>query len=230
MPKDRVFHENTLPFPSLPIGDRKQISASAFRNEFPKQAIKRMLDIIVASLLLFLLAPLFALIAIAIKLESPGPIIFRQRRLGLHGRPFEIAKFRTMTVMENGAEIAQATRNDPRVTRVGRFLRRSSMDELPQLANVLFGQMSLVGPRPHAVAHDLKYGALIPTYNQRSAVKPGITGWAQINRCRGETRTVEEMQQRVEKDLWYVQHWTPWLDCLILLRTFRAVAHFDEVY
>lgn len=192
--------------------------------------LKRAFDITGAALLLIVFSPFLLMVAIAIKLESRGPVIFLQRRRGLNGRTFVIAKFRTMSVMENGTKVVQATQNDARVTRVGRWLRMTSVDELPQLVNVLLGQMSLVGPRPHAVAHDLKYGALISTYDQRSLVKPGITGWAQINRCRGETKTVQDMQARVEKDLWYVRNWSLWLDCLILIGTLRAVVEMKQAY
>lgn len=225
-----VFHKQPWRLSYVFSGDEDRYSKSIFSPRFLARSTKRLFDIVSSSILLIILSPIFLIVAIAIKFDSRGPIIFRQRRLGLHGQPFMIAKFRTMTVMENGPDIAQATQNDARVTRVGRWLRMSSIDELPQLVNVLFGQMSMVGPRPHAVAHDLKYGALIPTYNQRCVVKPGITGWAQINRCRGETRTVQDMQARVDKDLWYIRNWSLWLDCLILVGTLRAVAHFEEAY
>lgn len=180
---------------------------------------KRILDVAASALLLVLLAPLFILIAIAIRLDSKGPALFRQTRLGLGGRPFEILKFRTMTVLENGDVIRQATRHDPRVTRIGWFLRRTSLDELPQLINVLRGEMSLVGPRPHAKAHDLYYGSLIELYWLRQRVKPGITGWAQVNGHRGETPTLDSMQARIDFDLWYVAHAGIGFDIEILFRT-----------
>jgi exopolysaccharide biosynthesis polyprenyl glycosylphosphotransferase len=178
-----------------------------------------MMDIAFSILFLCLFSPLFLLIPILIRLDSRGPALFRQTRLGLGGAPFEILKFRTMTVLENGDRIVQATRNDPRITCVGRFLRKSSLDELPQLVNVLKGEMSLVGPRPHARAHDAYYGARIPDYIRRQLAKPGITGWAQVHGHRGETPTLDSMSQRVAFDLWYVEHANAALDLEILVRT-----------
>jgi len=157
--------------------------------------------------------------AIAIKLDSRGPIIFRQRRSGLNANEFVILKFRTMTVLEDGPVVTQACRDDLRVTRVGKFLRRSSIDELPQLFNVLRGDMSLVGPRPHALAHDDEYRVHIADYAFRHHVKPGMTGWAQVNGLRGETASFEQMAQRVKFDLWYISNWSLGLDLNILLRT-----------
>ncbi len=180
---------------------------------------KNGIDRVLAAVALTILSPLLGLIALAIKLESNGPIFFRQRRHGVCGKPIVVWKFRTMRVMEDGAVVRQASRNDDRITCVGRILRRTSLDELPQLINVLEGSMSLVGPRPHAIAHDEHYGALIPTYTRRSIVRPGITGWAQINGLRGETRTTAEMAERVEHDLWYVANWSIALDIKILLHT-----------
>jgi len=177
------------------------------------------LDRSVAGAALVILSPLLALIALAIKLETRGPVFFRQRRHGVCGRPIVVWKFRTMRVMEDGGVVRQATKNDDRITRVGRFLRRTSLDELPQVINVLEGSMSLVGPRPHAIAHDEHYGALIPTYSRRYIVRPGITGWAQINGLRGETRTTDEMAERIKHDLWYVANWSLALDIKILLQT-----------
>jgi lipopolysaccharide/colanic/teichoic acid biosynthesis glycosyltransferase len=165
------------------------------------------------------IAPFLLMISLAVWTESPGPILFRQTRGGFNGRTFEILKFRTMFVMENGPTIIQATSNDCRVTRLGRLLRRYSIDELPQLLNVLRGDMSLVGPRPHALAHDRQYGSLISTYPCRHHVKPGITGWAQVNGFRGETPTLHLMKRRVELDLWYVTNWSFLLDLRILCRT-----------
>ncbi len=184
-----------------------------------ERAIKRTLDFVCAAVAIIVLSPLFLLIALAIKLDSKGPVIFRQRRNGFNSRQFVIYKFRSMTVQEDGAIIAQARRNDRRVTRVGHALRRSSMDELPQLFNVLKGDMSLVGPRPHALAHDNEYKVLIAKYAFRHHVKPGMTGWAQVNGLRGETGRLEQMVERVKLDLWYVNHWSPGLDINILLRT-----------
>ena len=180
---------------------------------------KRALDLALSTILLCILSPLLGLIGILIRLDSDGPALFRQTRLGLAGKPFDIWKFRTMTVLENGDDVVQATKNDPRVTRLGRFLRTSSLDELPQLVNVLKGEMSLVGPRPHACAHDEYFGRLIENYALRQAVRPGITGWAQVNGHRGETPTTESMRARVDLDLWYVSHANVALDLEILART-----------
>jgi lipopolysaccharide/colanic/teichoic acid biosynthesis glycosyltransferase len=163
--------------------------------------------------------PLLLVIAMLIKLDGTGPVVFRQTRLGLNGRPFGILKFRTMNVIEDGAHVVQAERNDARITRIGTFLRAASLDELPQLLNVISGDMSLVGPRPHAVAHDEYYASLIPEYEQRQSVKPGITGWAQVNGLRGGTPTLDLMQRRVDLDLWYADRASIALDLLILLRT-----------
>jgi undecaprenyl-phosphate galactose phosphotransferase/putative colanic acid biosynthesis UDP-glucose lipid carrier transferase len=190
---------------------------------------KRILDIAGSATALLVLWPIFAAAAIAIKLDSPGPVIFRQKRVGLNGKEFVIFKFRTMTVLEDGPAIKQACRGDRRVTRVGRFLRRSSIDELPQLFNVLRGDMSLVGPRPHAVAHDNQYKALIADYAFRQHVKPGVTGWAQVNGLRGETASVQQMAERVEFDRWYINNWSIGLDLSILLRTCVEVLR-DRAY
>ena len=182
-------------------------------------ALKRALDVILASGLLFVLAPLLALVGLLVRLETRGPIIFRQRRKGFNGREFTIFKFRTMNVLENGSVIEQARKNDIRVTRVGRILRATSIDELPQLINVLRGHMSLVGPRPHAIAHDDGYTKLIANYAFRQHVKPGLTGWAQVNGFRGETAQLELMEQRVDCDLWYIKNWSFWLDLRIVALT-----------
>lgn len=183
------------------------------------RASKRALDLLGASAALIWLAPLMALVAILIKIDSRGPILFRQMRNGFNSRPFRILKFRTMAVLEDGAVIRQATKGDPRVTRFGRMLRRTNLDELPQLFNVIAGDMSLVGPRPHACAHNSEYERIISSYAHRYHVKPGLTGWAQVNGLRGETRTVDAMAKRVEFDLWYINNWSLWLDLRILLRT-----------
>ena len=184
---------------------------------------KRLLDVAVASSLVVLLAPVLALVSLAIAIDSRGPILFCQRRRGLGGRIFSIFKFRSMHVMEDGAEIIQAQVRDPRITRVGRVIRQFSLDELPQLFNVIAGDMSLVGPRPHAVAHDDYYGAAISNYALRQKVKPGITGWAQVNGARGATPILDLMQWRVDFDAWYVAHASLALDLKILLRTPQAV-------
>ena len=181
--------------------------------------IKRFMDVSISAAALIMLAPILALIGLLIKLSSPGPAIFRQRRYGLDGQIIDVHKFRTMTVIEDGPQIQQATRGDTRITAVGHFLRRYSLDELPQLVDVLRGAMSLVGPRPHAVAHNEEYRRLIKGYMVRHKVLPGITGLAQINGCRGETSRLEDMKARIEYDLDYLRRWTPWLDLHILLRT-----------
>ena len=169
--------------------------------------------------MLLFLAPLLFGMAVLIKSTSPGPAIFRQRRYGLNGEEIIVYKFRTMRVQEDGSHVQQATRHDPRITRLGRFLRRYSLDELPQLINVLQGRMSLVGPRPHAVAHNEMYRKLIKGYMVRHKVLPGITGWAQVNGLRGETRTVEQMEARVRYDLEYLRNWSILLDLRILAKT-----------
>jgi undecaprenyl-phosphate galactose phosphotransferase/putative colanic acid biosynthesis UDP-glucose lipid carrier transferase len=184
-----------------------------------ERTVKRLFDVIAAGSALVVYLPLLLLVSLLIKLDSPGPVIFRQQRKGFNGRPFSIYKFRTMRVMEDGQEIVQAKRHDPRVTRLGRILRATSIDELPQLVNVVKGDMSLIGPRPHALAHDTQYGALISEYALRHHIKPGITGWAQVNGFRGETSTVEMMRKRVELDLWYIDNWSLTLDIQIVLRT-----------
>lgn len=180
---------------------------------------KRLLDLTLAMLLLVLLVPLLIIVGVVIRLDSSGPAFFRQWRIGLDGQAFRIWKFRTLGVVEDGNDITQVTRFDPRVTRVGDFLRRTSIDELPQLINVLRGEMSLVGPRPHARAHDHYFAGRIESYVLRHSVKPGITGWAQVNGLRGETATVEEMRRRVGFDLWYVRRARIALDLRILFAT-----------
>ena len=183
--------------------------------------VKRLFDIICAASCLLLAAPVMFFASIGIILESPGPILFKQRRYGLDGKEISVWKFRTMRVWDDSSnEVVQAKVNDPRVTTIGRFLRRTSLDELPQLINVLQGRMSLVGPRPHAVAHNELYRNLIHGYMLRHKVKPGITGWAQINGWRGETDTVEKMQKRVDYDIEYINNWSLWFDFRILLLTF----------
>ncbi len=186
--------------------------------------IKRASDIVLASLILIAVSPLMLAIAIGVKLSSPGPVLFKQRRYGLDGREIKVYKFRSMRVMDDGAaHIVQASRDDPRVTPLGAFLRKSSLDELPQFINVLQGRMSVVGPRPHAVAHNELYRKLIKGYMVRHKVKPGITGWAQVNGLRGETATLDKMKARVEFDLAYLRNWSLQLDLRIVLRTIRVV-------
>lgn len=187
---------------------------------------KRLFDLIVATLALLLASPLFLLIAILVKLSSPGPAIFRQRRYGLDGEQITVYKFRTMVVTEDGQEIKQATKDDARTTPIGRLLRRSSLDELPQLINVVQGRMSLVGPRPHAVAHNEMYRKLIKGYMVRHKVLPGITGLAQIHGFRGETKNIEQMEARVRYDLEYLRKWSILLDIRILATT--AIRLFQD--
>ena len=191
---------------------------------------KRLLDVVGASIGLLMLAPLMVLTALAIKLDSSGPVLFRQRRNGFNTSQFGIYKFRTMTVMDDGIVVLQAKRNDPRVTRVGRVLRQASIDELPQLFNVLLGDMSLVGPRPHALAHDDKYAEVLSDYAFRNHVKPGITGWAQVNGYRGETIRIEQMKARVDRDLWYINNWSLLLDLKILALTCFEVIRQRNAY
>ncbi|MEL6374121.1 MAG: undecaprenyl-phosphate glucose phosphotransferase [Pseudomonadota bacterium] len=181
--------------------------------------VKAVEDYVLASLMLVLLAPVLALIALAIKIDSGSPILFRQRRRGLNQKVIQVLKFRTMHVLEDDGAIQQATKNDPRVTRVGRFLRMTSLDELPQLINVLRGEMSLVGPRPHAISHDDEFNHALDRYANRHQVKPGITGLAQVSGLRGETQTPEKIEARVAADLDYINRWSLWLDLQILART-----------
>lgn len=192
--------------------------------------LKRFSDIAFGSIALLLLWPVMLAIAIGIKMTSPGPVLFKQRRYGLDGAEIMVYKFRSMKVLEDGAVVRQATRGDDRITPFGAFLRRSSLDELPQFLNVLQGTMSIVGPRPHAVAHNEQYRKLIKRYMLRHKVKPGITGWAQINGYRGETETVEKMQSRVAYDLDYMRNWSVSLDVWIMLRTVGVVFKDRNAY
>ncbi len=191
---------------------------------------KRALDLLLSTLGLVLLAPLFAVIALIVKLDSAGPVFFRQRRYGFNQKPFRILKFRTMVTLDDGPIIRQATRDDPRVTRVGRWLRAWNLDELPQLLNVVRGEMSLVGPRPHALSHDREYEHIIARYARRHNVKPGITGWAQVHGIRGETDTHDKMAKRIEYDLFYIEHWSLTRDLVILLRTVVSAAAYRNAH
>ena len=192
--------------------------------------VKRLMDVVLGSVALVLLSPLLLGIAWAVRRSSPGPVLFRQRRYGLDGREILVYKFRTMTVCEDGARVTQASKSDTRVTPVGRHLRRWSLDELPQLFNVMLGTMSLVGPRPHAVAHNEEYRKLIKRYMVRHKVLPGITGLAQVRGCRGETARVEDMEARVVHDLEYMRNWSPLMDLQILVATVFAVIRTDRAY
>ncbi|AEC21731.1 putative carbamoyl phosphate synthase large subunit [Pusillimonas sp. T7-7] len=188
--------------------------------EGPARVVKRLEDLVVGAAISLLVLPVCLVIAIAIKCTSPGPILFKQYRTGINGRRFKVYKFRSMEVHEEGSgQVTQASFGDPRITRLGAFLRRTSLDELPQFYNVLQGRMSIVGPRPHALAHNEFYKDEVESYMQRHKVKPGITGWAQVNGYRGETDTVEKMEKRVEHDLWYIDNWSLGLDLKIIAKT-----------
>jgi Undecaprenyl-phosphate glucose phosphotransferase len=194
------------------------------------RVLKRAFDIATASALLIAASPFLVLIAAVIKMDSSGPVLFRQRRHGFNQSEFRVFKFRTMTTLDDGPIVRQATRDDARVTRVGRYLRKLNLDEVPQLINVLLGQMSLVGPRPHALTHNDQYEEQIRLYARRHNVKPGITGWAQVNGLRGETRTVRDMQRRVEHDFYYIDHWSLFFDVKILLLTLLSPKTYRNAY
>ncbi len=193
-------------------------------------AIKRIMDIVISSGLLIALSPVLIGVAIAVKLSSPGPIVFRQKRYGVGGKEIDVYKFRSMRVEPPSDQVKQATQNDNRITRVGKFIRKSSLDELPQFVNVLQGSMSIVGPRPHAVQHNELYRKLIPGYMLRHKVKPGITGWAQVNGLRGETETIDKMRRRIQYDLVYISHWSVSFDIRIILRTALLVFKDTNAY
>jgi len=192
--------------------------------------VKRTFDVVVALLLLPVILPPLAVLALAVWLESGGPVLFRQRRTGLGGRTFTIYKLRSMYVTEDGDAIRHATRGDKRVTRVGAFLRKSSLDELPQLFNVLKGDMSLIGPRPHALSHDRHYSAFIPGYHNRFRTRPGLTGWAQVSGLRGEVYDIEHMSMRIAADVEYIERWSVWMDVQILVRTVPLILKASNAY
>jgi putative colanic acid biosynthesis UDP-glucose lipid carrier transferase len=192
--------------------------------------VKRISDIVLATVIQILLLPIMLAIALLVKLSSKGPVIFRQRRYGLYGEEIIVYKFRSMTVTEDGDKVVQARKGDQRVTPIGAFLRKTSLDELPQFFNVLQGRMSIVGPRPHAVAHNEQYRKLIKGYMLRHKVKPGITGWAQVNGLRGETETLDKMEARIQYDLDYLRSWSLWLDIWIILRTVKVVLKRDNAF
>jgi len=212
------------------IGDMVAIELQRAALSPTEQAIKRAIDIVLSGVGLVILSPILIAAAIAVRRDSPGPALFRQTRHGFNGRPFRIFKFRTMTVMEDGGVIQQAQKSDKRVTRVGKWLRRYSIDELPQLLNVFIGDMSLVGPRPHASAHERHFTAAIEKYAFRHHMKSGITGWAQVHGARGETDTLDKMQRRVELDIWYINNWSIWLDFSIMIRTVLVVFKSDNAH
>ncbi len=215
---------------AFPVGNRMGFELRHPPLSRSQMLVKRMVDLVLGALALIVLSPVMIAAAVAIRLDSKGPIFFRQARTGLGNKPFYIFKFRSMYVLENGPNIRQACRNDPRVTRVGRFLRASSIDELPQLFNVLKGEMSLVGPRPHALAHDEFYAKQIANYELRQFVKPGITGWAQVNGMRGETASIESMRRRIEFDIWYAVNASLLFDFEIIARTVFEVCHPTNAY
>jgi exopolysaccharide biosynthesis polyprenyl glycosylphosphotransferase len=205
-------------------------SARQTADRGPNCKTKRLLDFVLALTGLFILLPLLVVVAVAVTIDSPGPVLFRQWRGGYNGRRFQILKFRTMTCMEDGKNVCQARPGDARVTRIGRVLRKTSLDELPQLFNVLRGDMSLVGPRPHALVHDEVYSALIRGYSDRQLVRPGITGWAQVNGCRGETRDLAAMEMRIRRDLEYIRHWSLPLDFIIMMKTVNELLRSNHAY
>lgn len=210
--------QNIDGIPTISIFDSPMVGASAL--------VKRLEDIVLSSLILCLIATPMLFISAAIKFTSSGPVFFRQKRYGIDGRSIEVWKFRSMRVMEDGEKVTQATRNDSRITPLGAFLRRTSLDELPQFINVFMGDMSIVGPRPHAIAHNEEYRGQISSYMLRHKVKPGITGWAQVNGWRGETDTLEKMQKRVEFDLAYINNWSLWWDLkIVFLTLFKGFVH-----
>ena len=228
----------------MPIGLKNILATSKFAElglvptiqllqqplSFFDRFAKRTFDLIIASIGLIILCPLFLLVAVAIKLESRGPAIFRQSRHGFNNEIIRVFKFRTMRTIEDGESFTQAVRNDPRVTRFGNILRKTNIDELPQLVNVLLGEMSLVGPRPHPIALNLKFEDKLAPLFRRHNVKPGITGWAQVNGCRGETDTLDKMQRRLEYDLYYVDHWSFLFDLQIVVMTLLAKKSYSNAY
>ena len=217
----RLLNQGIVEWDGLPV-----INLSGTPMTGTELRLKALFDRLVALLLVVLLSPVFLLLALLVRLSGPGPVLFRQKRHGIGGEAIEILKFRSMKQHKNPqGEVVQATENDDRVTFIGKFLRRSSLDELPQLINVLRGEMSLVGPRPHALEHNEEFKSRIPKYMLRHKVRPGITGWAQVNGVRGITDTEEKMALRIEHDLWYIQNWSLWLDLKILLQTPLAMVH-----
>jgi Undecaprenyl-phosphate glucose phosphotransferase len=212
------------------IGDTVTIELQRGPRTLTERAAKRSFDLVVAASALVALLPVFLIAAIAVKLDSAGPVIFRQRRCGFNGRLFRIFKFRTMSVLEDGESIIPAGPNDARVTRVGKWLRRTSIDELPQLLNVLRGDMSIVGPRPHAAAHDNEFDKLVGNYAYRHHVRPGLSGWAQVNGYRGEMRTIADIEHRIKLDLWYIDNWSLALDFKIVFMTVAKVLSSNNAY
>lgn len=212
------------------VAELTVVNLTDIRLRGTAELFKQLFDRITAIFALIFLSPLLLAISIAIKVDSRGPIFFSQRRYGMDGREIVVWKFRSMTVQEDGDDVRQVTRNDARVTRVGAFIRRHSLDELPQFVNVLEGSMSIVGPRPHAVSHNEEFRHKIDDYMMRHKIKPGITGWAQINGWRGETDTLEKMEQRVLFDLEYIRNWSAWLDAKIIVLTVVRAFSGKDVY
>ncbi|QPG05105.1 undecaprenyl-phosphate glucose phosphotransferase [Salinimonas marina] len=212
------------------VGNVQALSIYDTPFQGSSDVLKRIEDVVVSSIILAFLAIPMLCIAAAVKLTSPGPAIFKQKRYGLDGKEIKVYKFRSMSTQDNGHEVKQATKNDPRVTRLGAFLRRTSLDELPQFINVLQGRMSIVGPRPHAVAHNEQYRKLITGYMLRHKIRPGITGWAQVNGLRGETETVNKMAKRVEYDLDYMHRWSVWFDLKIIIKTVFGAFSDNNAY
>jgi len=229
VPNDMIWHYPNIDMER--IGGVPVLTIVNSRVERQIGMIKRIEDIVISSIALLLLWPVLLIAAIGVKLGSKGPAIFKQQRHGFNNQVFEVYKFRSMRIQDDDGEgVKQATRHDARITRIGKFLRRSSIDELPQLFNVLKGDMSIVGPRPHAVQHNDEYGAIIAQYFARHNVKPGITGWAQVKGLRGETDTVEKMHKRVDADLYYIEHWSLLLDMKVILMTAMTVWFHDTAY
>jgi len=214
--------DNVGPMPVLAVCDTPFNGTSGL--------VKRLSDVLISSIILLLASPILLLLAIAVKLSSPGPVIFKQRRYGLDGKEILVYKFRSMTTADNGDVVKQATKNDSRITPLGAFLRKSSLDELPQFINVLQGRMSIVGPRPHAVAHNETYRKLVKGYMVRHKVKPGITGWAQVSGYRGETETIDKMAKRIEYDLEYLRNWSLGFDLWIMIKTALVVLNDKKAY
>jgi len=205
--------------------------SSAVRvDRVAQSTVKRVIDIVVASMTLAFFAPALLAIAILIKLDSRGPVFFRQRRTGLNGKPFYIFKFRSMTVAEDGDKVVQATQNDKRVTRVGRILRKTSIDEIPQLINIVKGDMSLVGPRPHALSHDKEFAPVVNNYNARFRARPGLTGLAQVRGHRGEIVERVDLEQRIKSDIEYIEQWSIWMDVATILKTVPCLLGHKNAY
>lgn len=212
----QLFLHNTFDSGWVTLGNTPMITVNDHPFYGSHWLLKKLEDIILGSIIFLLILPLMLLIAIGVRLDSKGPILFKQRRYGLNGEVIQVFKFRTMTTLDDSTVVVQASKDDPRITRLGRILRKTSLDELPQFLNVLQGTMSIVGPRPHAIAHNEEYRQLIDGYMLRHKVKPGITGWAQVNGFRGETETLDKMQSRVEYDLFYINNWTLSMDLKII--------------